>query len=236
MTDLWKWDFASEFRLYEAAALIAGIDPAVIVAETEPAKDNPRIFDYHDNPKIKPVVERMMRSFFSALDLYSALQKGVWGNSCAEPQPELVLRSAPMELIPMTIENLRVPLDANVQDALNAWANSGEDPSIYETEKFSRKELSRWLTANRLRSVYEFAQIPAAGDQHPDRSLGTKERHTLLVIIAALCVEAKCDYQKVAKTAGTIRNVALAMGVSIGETTIESHLKRIPDALAARTT
>lgn len=68
-----------------------------------------------------------------------------------------------------------------------------------------------------------------------ENPLSTKERNTLLAIIAALCKEAKLDYKTAAKTAGLIQSTATAMGVSIGETTIENHLKKIPGALGART-
>jgi hypothetical protein len=64
--------------------------------------------------------------------------------------------------------------------------------------------------------------------------LDTRERNSLLSIIAALCKEAKIDYTKPAKAAGLIQSTAALMQVSIGETTIEGHLKKIPDALATR--
>lgn len=67
------------------------------------------------------------------------------------------------------------------------------------------------------------------------KPLGTRERDTLLSVIAALCKEAKLDYTKPAKTAGLIQSTAAGMGISIGETTIENHLKKIPNALATRT-
>jgi hypothetical protein len=67
-----------------------------------------------------------------------------------------------------------------------------------------------------------------------DKPIATRERDTLLTIIAALCKDAGHDYKKHAKTAGLIQSTAAKMGVSIGETTIEGHLKRIPDALEAR--
>jgi phage tail sheath protein FI len=56
----------------------------------------------------------------------------------------------------------------------------------------------------------------------------------LLCIIGALCKEAKLDYSKPAKTAALIQSTAARMGVSLGETTIEGYLKKIPDALSAR--
>jgi len=64
--------------------------------------------------------------------------------------------------------------------------------------------------------------------------LDTRERNTLLIIIAALCKEATIDYNKPAKAAALIKSTADFMPVSIGETTIEGHLKKIPDALANR--
>ena len=67
-----------------------------------------------------------------------------------------------------------------------------------------------------------------------DQPLGTKERNTLLIIIAALCNEAKMDCAKPAKTAALIADTAAKMGLSIGESTIEGHLKKIPDALETR--
>ncbi len=67
-----------------------------------------------------------------------------------------------------------------------------------------------------------------------ERPLSTRERNTLLCLIAVLCKEAKLDYKTAAKTAGLIESTAAGMGVFIGESTIEAHLKKIPDALATR--
>lgn len=67
-----------------------------------------------------------------------------------------------------------------------------------------------------------------------EKPLGNRERDSLLTIIAALCNEAKLDYTKHAKTAGMIQSTAAGMGLSIGESTIEGHLKKIPNALAGR--
>ena len=68
----------------------------------------------------------------------------------------------------------------------------------------------------------------------PEKTLGTTERNTLLTIIAVLCKEARLDPSKHAKTAGLIQGMAAGMRLSIGETTIEDHLKKIPNALATR--
>ena len=70
---------------------------------------------------------------------------------------------------------------------------------------------------------------------HVEKPLLTRERNTLLVIIAALCREAKIDYSKPSKAAANIKHQLDLMGLSVGETTVEEHLKKIPDALESRT-
>lgn len=78
------------------------------------------------------------------------------------------------------------------------------------------------------------AKIQRDAPQATEKPLGTTERNTLLTIIAALCKEAKLDHTKHAKSAGLIQSTAAGMGLSIGESTIEGHLKKIPNALASR--
>lgn len=85
----------------------------------------------------------------------------------------------------------------------------------------------------RTSEIVEFqARLEGTTTETP---LSTKERNTLLTIIAVLCNECKLDYSKHAKTAGLIQGAAQFMKISIGETTIENHLKKIPDALGTRT-
>ncbi|QIL81464.1 hypothetical protein G7047_17255 [Diaphorobacter sp. HDW4A] len=67
-----------------------------------------------------------------------------------------------------------------------------------------------------------------------EKPLQTKERNTLLCIIAALCKESKIPYSNASKAAGLIVSTAAQLGISLGETTVEGHLKKIPDALASR--
>ncbi len=79
--------------------------------------------------------------------------------------------------------------------------------------------------------------LAAMMDRHTEqqKTLTTTERNTLLTIIAVLCKEAKLDYNTASKTAEFVQSTAAAMGVSIGETAIRDHLKKIPDALGTRT-
>ena len=67
-----------------------------------------------------------------------------------------------------------------------------------------------------------------------EKPLTTRERNTLLAIIAALCNEAKIDHTKPSKAADYIQSTADKMGLSTSKRGIEEHLKKIPDMLASR--
>lgn len=60
------------------------------------------------------------------------------------------------------------------------------------------------------------------------------ERETPLVIIAALAKEAKVDITKTSKAGDLISNMTQLFGAPVGATTIETHLKKIPQALLSR--
>lgn len=76
---------------------------------------------------------------------------------------------------------------------------------------------------------------PVEGSNFAKSEIGSKERNILLSIIAVLCGDLKIDYNRPAKAANLIKDSATKMGVSIGESTIEGHLKKIPEALESRT-
>ena len=103
-----------------------------------------------------------------------------------------------------------------------------DDPTVY-LGKFVI-----WAETNGYEIRGELKQITGQESSIQEKPLGTTERNTLLTIIAALCKEAKLDHTRHAKTAGFIQSTAAKMGLSIGESTIESHLKKIPNALAGR--
>jgi hypothetical protein len=86
----------------------------------------------------------------------------------------------------------------------------------------------------RTSALIEFLRVIDNAPEKAERQIGNRERETLLAIIATLCKEAKLDYKTHAKTAGLIQSFAATMGISIGETTIEGYLKKIPNALATR--
>lgn len=86
----------------------------------------------------------------------------------------------------------------------------------------------------RTESAEAFIKLALTESEAEEKPLSTRERDTLLTIIGALCKDAGYEIAKHSKTAGLIQNTAACMGVSIGESTIEGHLKKVPSALAGR--
>lgn len=107
--------------------------------------------------------------------------------------------------------------------------NFQEELEIVESEYGDKDQLGALEDLAALRSTDKWS-----GSQ-PERPLNKRERDTLLSIIAVLCKAAGYDYSKAAKTAGMIQGMAAEMKIAIGETTIEGHLKKIPNALGTRT-
>jgi hypothetical protein len=66
------------------------------------------------------------------------------------------------------------------------------------------------------------------------KPIETRERTTLLVIIAALAELQKIDLKKPSSAAVAIEAQTASMGARVSARTIEDHLKRIPDALEGR--
>lgn len=85
----------------------------------------------------------------------------------------------------------------------------------------------------RTSAIAEFIELVT--DRKIEKPLIDKERQTLLVIIAALAKEAKVNISKVSKSGELIANLTQIIGAPIGATTIETHLKQIPEALQSRT-
>jgi hypothetical protein len=67
-----------------------------------------------------------------------------------------------------------------------------------------------------------------------DRPIGTRERNTLLVIIAALAKEANIDLTKPSKAGELIANMTQKLGAPVDHATIEQKIKLIENALESR--
>jgi hypothetical protein len=119
------------------------------------------------------------------------------------------------------------------------WVNALEShkernsPNFYIEWARSKSFPIEWLDW----AIDERFYVPKKDDaikQVTEKPLSDKERETLLIIIAALAKEAKIDINKTSKAGELIANLTQQTGVPVGATTIETHLKKISQALENR--
>ena len=222
MTNLSHWIYAKDFTAHEAAYLILGVDPSTDT----------------DGRSARHIKERLQDAYAGELEYLEFLI--FLAPSLPDGLDEMLPRLGKHErLQSVAMESLLNQYETEGDEvSINAWLERGRN-NFFE-QRFSRVELARWIHDNQLVSMYPFAhdaslQSQEKGEKPPmQKPLSNRERDILLTIIAALCKEAKLDHTKHAKTAGMIQSTAAGMGVSIGESTIEGHLKKIPNALAGR--
>jgi hypothetical protein len=88
----------------------------------------------------------------------------------------------------------------------------------------------------KISSLHAFEARLSEPSEKAEKPIGGRERNTLLVIVAALCKLAKIDVNRSSAAGKTIESETVAMGARVPSRTIEEHLKRIPEALDARST
>ena len=227
MIDLGHWDFADSLTALEASHLIIGIDPFDLRdAEKKTALQSER-------KKIQPVLEKMERAYSLALGM-CLNRNDDWPPFSDEWPP--FSGFGDNDLVSIELRNMYWrSLHQEQEVPLDEWLRS--DSAEFENQIFSPDTINRWLSAKNLPSKYAFRKnaVRAIEARPASIDVGTKERNTLLVIVAAVCAEAGLDFKTTSKTAGLIRDIAHEkLGVSIGESTIEGHLKKIPSALESR--
>lgn len=227
MADLSHWIYAKDFTIREAALLIMGADPS----------------ENTDHRNVQHIYDRMSEAYADAL-------KGIHYQFRIEPHLDeswydedklLELQvSSKTTLMSVAMEKLAMAFGDGDDHPTLEFLNREKGDVDFQYQRFSRAELARWIKESGLLSAYTFAQNATAQSQGKDKHaeiekpLLKRERDTLLTIIAALCKDLGYDHTKIAKTAAMINRTSEAMGSPIGETTIEGHLKKIPDALETR--
>ena len=123
---------------------------------------------------------------------------------------------------------------------LNLLWGSGRNPSVLPVDSLLG------VRPHALDAVVASLASPSLGpeEQQPskpddatdplDKALMTRERATLLTIIAALARAADIDILKASKAGDTIEALTVELGARVSARAIEDHLKRIPDALERR--
>lgn len=238
MADLSRWDFATAFTAHEAAALILGRLPITIshVGDLEPIYGRMRqcyepleswfkaeVWRLTRDNNVHISAQRPLAEISKELAISFENEKKLRAADCLESEKiaEGYARVKEASLMPKTLF-------------------SAAQPSEYEfiNQRFSRIELVRWLTVIKVKSVYQFdlGLVISTGTKLPEKTVETRERNILLSIIALLCDELRIDHTKPSKAAVLIHDMATRKDISIGETTIAGHLRKIPDALGSRAT
>ena len=146
--DLSHWDVAVEFTGDQAAALVIGHDPAS---------------DGYARTTSTPIYERMKRC-------YELKVKWLWGDM--GPYEDGIIA------IPDMLESTALAWWAHQVEPGSwsdycQWAKSDAE-SGFETQRFTRQELVRWLSAINVTSIYQFEPDPANGANACADKLGSR--------------------------------------------------------------
>ncbi len=97
-------------------------------------------------------------------------------------------------------------------------------------------DMRRDIAAKRLRIAHLEQQLDAArrGAGDVEKRVSTRERRTLLTVVAALCKRAGID-PAARGAAMAIASATQELGVPVGDDSIRAMLKAIPDAMESRT-
>ena len=182
MVDSSFWDAATDFNARDAAEL-------AVTFGTKPTE--------LDRTRIRTLYERLERSYKAKVDWHKKPDdEPVYDGEFGSVKPDHMLES-----VEMTWAAAHDPTDDGL--GLLMWLRD-RNRSAFETQRFTRSELARWFATVGVPSRYAFQSEASAVQAQLEKPLGTTERNTLLIIIAALCKDAKYDFTMAAKTAGMI--------------------------------
>lgn len=205
-----------------------------------PSLDCKSIITYVDGyplTKIKEGGRRLAEDSFVVFDSEIVPIEGLWdlamcGNERLDIEHEFqqLIGGPEITLVNLngTFLNRSDGVWAALQDSFKNWydafpdAKGNRSEPVYFPAAGLGEDCTRVVRTSEILAFQSRLEEPAS-----DRPLSSRERDTLLTIIAVLCKDLGYEYTKHAKTAGLIRNTAAGMGLSIGETTIEGHLKRL---------
>jgi hypothetical protein len=238
--DFSHWNMAADFSINEVACLASGIEPVENSA----------------NPRVLAITRLLLNAYMSCrVSCSEVLQQNLQDRLAGQEQ------SYPGFMADAFEEPGELPsidLRHSFGEALQQPDSKRLIPAKDDSMRFARGDLEIFFRECHFQpDVPFYNQMPKflspAGEpgtatdekqgeivlapvekKSAPADLATRERNTYLCIMAALCKEAKLDYKKPAKTAGLICDMASRMGISLGESTIEGYLKKIPDALESR--
>jgi len=258
LPDLSAWKLIHTMTLQEAACLIAGVDPANPAIQQAPGYAKATVVERAMLDAIERANQWAWLSLDDKLPEEMPPSDGFWSTGVSRPgdylpsfellQEMAAIFREPAEWQITTIPDPEYRATLQVQQ-IEAWlAGNGltsafqfaphqEITAITQEDNFASQQHVRPspYPAGMHRQTEEApssAKTPVA-----DRLLGTKERNNLHAIIGVLCTGLGHDVSLPAYASGVARKVsslADGQGVVISESTIENHLKLVPDAVARK--
>ena len=262
MASLTHWDFSAHFSGNDAAALILGIEPResddddsrirVVIDRMELHYNHARKRHYQEAFDLNSA-DFMDTEADRPLELESVemneLRRQCYPADVDTPLADWVV-SKDQSRFDNQYFSRHAIADWLVAIGLNSIYQFRFDQPSVDTEATGHEEgdISFELTspigmAHALKQEVfmpnEVARVEATSDdqsavQTTEKPLTTKERKTLLTIIAALAKYGKIDIKEYGKSAEFISGLTDEIGANVSKRAIEDHLKKIPDALEIR--
>jgi hypothetical protein len=105
---------------------------------------------------------------------------------------------------------------------MKTWAS--DETHEFDAQRFSRKELSRWIVENNFCSQYDFIKPAQQFSSTKSISAETKEKNSLLLLIGVLCctLQIKFDHTATSK----LRNMIDKLGLQLSNDTIREKIRQ----------
>lgn len=255
------WDYVEEFTIEQIASLIVGTDPvqleykplcakANLVLErlTSSAQTAISLFCeiYHEYSWFADIAPLVCQSAIYPDVIEPAREVDCFFYD--RPNSDIRADSLGRDYVLLRFSRKEVArwLRDNQLGAIYLFDKIQNDPPA-DIDSATIKRLQMWVGINATCDIDTAAgfcshahrvllptEVSEPEPAEPDKPLSTKERTSLLLIIAALCKEAKINYSKPTSAAESILHQLDEMGVTLSPRAIEEHLKKIPDALERR--
>jgi hypothetical protein len=158
MDDFSAWDFAIDFSPTEAAALIVGERPSSL-----------------RHLKWEPVIRRLQRAYEWALEYHRDDMNSPSELAGMEYDPQMLQSCA------MRYQQGKYLTD-NKLVGIDFWDWLQHEPSSgFESQVFTRSELTRWLSAIGMKSVYQFDRSQSQAIETPSGRWPWGDHHTELL-------------------------------------------------------
>ena len=203
--NLSHWNSATDFTGMQAAALACGIDPANM--ELLPGKS-------------LPLVQRMESCYISKRD---------WLSWDMGPYDEEKIKAKHDMLDSVSLRKWASEVEPDSWRAYCHWCK--DDASSFALQRITRSEVARWLLAVQHNSHYNFDSnsivVGSSNSNDPERTLGKRERETLLKIVVGMAIKGYAYNPNSAKNTATkdIATDLAGLGINVSDDTVRKYLR-----------